>query len=263
MDESVFPVVFGIDLDAEASWLGKAAENADRPVLLSIGRYAVEEGLEPLLALLKKRGIGATFFIPGIIAERYPDSVRAIRAGGHEVGSHGHMHRSPPLLTAEEERDELFRGIDAVTAASGQRPVSWQSPAWEFTARTIPLLLEAGVTVSANFQDRDRPYRHTRDGRPLPLVECPVHWHLADAPYFTHGGQPGRVIQTHSAVLEIWRDEFAGLYERPGAYFHLTLHVQLIGHPSRLAMLERLVEFIEPHPRARFMTCAEVAAQVP
>ena len=29
MNESVFPVVFGIDLDAEASWLGKAAENAE------------------------------------------------------------------------------------------------------------------------------------------------------------------------------------------------------------------------------------------
>ena len=34
-----FPVVIGIDLDAEAIWLGRKPENAQRPVLLSHGTY--------------------------------------------------------------------------------------------------------------------------------------------------------------------------------------------------------------------------------
>ena len=33
----VFPVIYGICLDAEAIWVGKAHENAKRPVLLSHG----------------------------------------------------------------------------------------------------------------------------------------------------------------------------------------------------------------------------------
>ena len=262
MNKKTFPVAFGIDFDAEASWLGKDPDNANKPVLQSIGRYAVEEGLTPLLDLLRRQDIRATFFVPGYVADHYPSSVQAIHAAGHEIGSHGYLHRSPPLLSIDEERDELMRGIEAVSRVTGERPVAWRSASWEFSDRTIPLLIEAGVTISANFQDRDRPYRHVRDGKAISLVELPVHWHLADAPYFLYGGQPGRILLPHSAAFEVWRDEFSGLYERPGAYFHLTLHVQLIGHPSRLRMLELLIEFIHEHERATFMSASEIAETV-
>ena len=262
MNKEKFQVALGIDFDAEASWLGKAPENADKPILQSIGRYAVEEGLTPLLDLLRRRNIGATFFVPGYVADRYTKLVQVIHANGHEVGSHGYSHRSPPLLSMEEEREELLRGIEAITKATGERPVAWRSASWEFSKDTISLLLDAGVGISANFQDRDRPYRHVRDGKPIPLVELPVHWHLADAPYFLYGGQPGRILLPHSAAFEVWRDEFSGLYEKPGAYFHLTLHVQLIGHPSRLRMLDQLIEFIQGHERATFMRAQEIAETV-
>jgi len=79
-----FPVVFGICLDAEASWLGRKPENAQRPVLLSHGTYAIREGLAPLLALLQENGIKATFFVPGVTAERYPQAVKDIARHGHE-----------------------------------------------------------------------------------------------------------------------------------------------------------------------------------
>ena len=38
--------------------------------------------------------------------------------------------------------------------------------------------------------------------------------------------------------------------------------VQLIGHPGRLRMLDRLLEYMRGKPRARFMTCEAVAATV-
>ena len=47
---AAFPVIYGICLDAEAIWLGKAPENAQRPVLLSHGAYEIREGLAPLLS---------------------------------------------------------------------------------------------------------------------------------------------------------------------------------------------------------------------
>ena len=45
------------------------------------------------------------------------------------------------------------------------------------------------------------------------------------------------------------------------AYFHLV-HVQLIGHPSRLRMLDQLIEFIQGHERATFMRAQEIAETV-
>lgn len=257
-----FPVIFGICLDAEAIWLGKAPENAKRPILLSHGAFAVKEGLTPLLQLLNSHSISATFFIPGVTADRYPESVLAIHKSGHEIGSHGHGHLPPATLGAEEERSELVRGIDSLANIVGHKPTTWRSPSWEWSGRTLDLLLAEGVTVSANFHDQARPYRHERDGHKLPLVELPVQWHLADAPYFMYGGQIGRVIRSAATAEEVWKEEFSGLYSWPGAFFHLTLHVQLIGHPGRLQMLDRFIGFIKSHPRAAFMRCNEVAAEV-
>jgi peptidoglycan/xylan/chitin deacetylase (PgdA/CDA1 family) len=257
-----FPVVFGICLDAEAIWIGKAPDNAKRPVLLSHGAFAIKEGLTPLLDLLDEHGIGATFFVPGMTADRYPEAVAAIHKRGHELGSHGHGHRPPASLDADQERAELVRGIDSLAKVAGYRPATWRSPSWEWSDRTLNLLLDEGITVSANFHDRARPYRHERDGQKLPLVELPVQWHLADAPYFMYGGQIGRVIRSAADAEEVWKEEFTGLYGWPGTFFHLTLHVQLIGHPGRLRMLDHFIRFIKDHPRATFLRCREVAEGV-
>jgi peptidoglycan-N-acetylglucosamine deacetylase len=258
-----FPVVLGICLDAEAIWLGRQPENVHRQVLLSHGAFAIREGLPRLLDLLDAHAINATFFVPGITADRYSNAVREIHRRGHELASHGHGHKPVASLSAEEEKAELVRGIDALERVVAYRPVTWRSPSWEWSDRTLDLLLETGVTVSANFHDRVRPYRHERNGKPLPLVELPVQWHLADAPYFMYGGQIGRVIRSAHDVQEIWQEEFDGLYSWPGAFFHLTLHVQLIGHPGRLKMLDRFIHHVQQRSRVTFFRCRDLALTVP
>ena len=260
---SSFPVIFGICLDAEAGWSRALAAGEPRPVLMSQGAYAVQEGLEPLLNLLDHHSIVSTFFVPGQTVDRYPEAVRTIHQRGHEVASHGYDHLALIGLDQEQERDELVRGIEAITKVVGLRPVTWRAPGWELTDHTIDLLLESKISISTNFQDRSRPYRHVRDGEPIPLVELPVHWHLADAPYFLYGGGLGGTIDTSSTAFETWSEDFLGLYDdRPGSFFHLTLHVQLIGHPGRLRMVERLIKLIKSKPRSTFMRCDELAAQV-
>src|SRR5476651_2598656 len=52
----------------------------------------VEANVERILAILERRGIVATFFTLGWIAERYPAMVRRIVARGHELASHGYGH---------------------------------------------------------------------------------------------------------------------------------------------------------------------------
>ncbi len=260
---SSFPVAIGVCLDAEAIWLNKFPKGEHRPILLSHGTYAIHEGLAPLLDLFRRRGVEATFYVPGITADRWPDAARQVRDAGHEIASHTYGHLSAVGMSREDERADMLRGVDAVEAAVGVRPKTWRSASWEFSENTIDLMLEAGVRVSANYQDRSRPYRLTRDGEVLPIVELPVHWHLADAPYFLYGGLPGRAPRPASEAEAVWREEFDGLYgDRLGAFFHLTLHVQLIGHPGRLRMLDRFLGHIQDHDRAAFMTATAVAATV-
>ncbi len=263
MTNPIFPVAVGICLDAEAIWFSKVAEGEARPVMFSHGGFAIHEGLMPLLGLLDRRGVAATFYVPGVTADRYPDSIREIAGRGHELASHGYNHRATNLLPRDEERDELHRGIEALETITGIRPAAWRSPSWEFSDATMALMIEAGITISANFHDRIRPYRHMRDGAPLPVVELPVQWHLADAPYFLYGGLAGRHPRPASAAHDVWREEFIATYEdAPGAFFHLTLHVQLIAHPGRLRMLDRFLGMVAEHSKAVFQRASTIAAAV-
>jgi len=258
-----FPVAIGVCLDAEAIWLNKFPKGEHRPILLSHGTYAIHEGLEPLLEVFARHGVEATFYVPGVTADRWPDAAKRCRDAGHEIASHTYGHQTAVGMSREEERDDMLRGIDAVERAVGARPKAWRSASWEFSENTIDLMLEAGVEISANYQDRSRPYRLERDGETLPIVELPVHWHLADAPYFLYGGLPGRAPRTAAEAEAVWREEFDALYrDRPGSFFHLTLHVQLIGHPGRLAMLNHFLGHIRGHSRSRFMTASDIAATV-
>src|SRR3546814_19296972 len=96
------------------------------------------------------------------------------------------------------------------------------------------------------------------NGQPTLLLVLPVPGHLAEAPYFSSGGS-ARVIRSAGEVETIWREDFDALYQMPGTMFHLTLHVQLISHPGRLAMLDRLIRYMKGHPRVTFARVSEMS----
>jgi peptidoglycan-N-acetylglucosamine deacetylase len=208
-----------------------------------------------LLALLERHGIAATFFVPGRVGERHPDRVREILAAGHEVGLHGHTHRSPAGLSREEEERELELAR-AVLEGLGAQPVGYRSPSWEFSEHTIGLLQAHGLRYSSNFMDDIRPYTHAGTD----IVELPVQWILDDAPHFWFSGADWtRKIATVAEVESIWQEEFTGLRALGGS-FVLTMHPQVIGRPGRLGFLERFIAWVAGHDDARIATCAEIAA---
>ena len=53
----------------------------------------VERNVDVILGLLDEAHAKATFFTLGWIAERYPQVVRRIVDGGHELASHGYGHQ--------------------------------------------------------------------------------------------------------------------------------------------------------------------------
>ena len=52
----------------------------------------VERNIDHILLLLADADVRATFFTLGWIAERYPEMIRRIVDGGHELASHGYEH---------------------------------------------------------------------------------------------------------------------------------------------------------------------------
>lgn len=88
-----------------------------------------------VLAALTAADVRATFFLIGRNAERYPELVDAIRAGGHAIGNHTHDHVWLDALGRPEIDTQLTaaqRALVTLGATPGDRfrpPRGWTSEA--------------------------------------------------------------------------------------------------------------------------------------
>ena len=169
------------------------------------------------------------------------------------------VHINRPKIKKEEEREEMEKGIEAVRRATGRKPAGYRSPAAEFSAITLKLIRDYGFSYSSNFFDDDSPYLLEIDGQRSDVVEFPFAWVLDDAPFFNYSiTLPGRTMQPPSSVLEGWTAEFDMLYAEQ-RQFMLAMHPEIIGRPSRISMLERLIKHILGHPKVWFTRCDAAA----
>jgi peptidoglycan/xylan/chitin deacetylase (PgdA/CDA1 family) len=188
--------------------------------------------------------------------------VKRIAAAGHEIGIHGWIHERNSLLAEADERVLMTRAIDTLTEITGRRPVGLRTPSWDYSPNTLKLVRELGLLYDSSLMADDAPYLVLSDGEPTGVVELPVEWILDDYPYF--GMDRFSTIRPHtppSAVFEIWAAEFDQAYEE-GGLFVLTMHPHVIGHRSRIRMLERLVRHMKQRPGVWFATHEQVARYV-
>ena len=85
---------------------------------------------------------------------------------------------------------------------------------------------------------------------------------LDDAPFFQYSiVLPGRTMHPPSSVLESWKAEFDTLYAED-AMMMIGFHPQLIGQPSRLIVLERLIEHALTHSGVWIGRCDEITEDI-
>jgi peptidoglycan/xylan/chitin deacetylase (PgdA/CDA1 family) len=256
---------FTFDLDAESPILFEHPEAADWLDVMTHQAYGPRTGLPRLLRLLERRGVLATFFVPGFTAERWPDAVRSIRDAGHEIAHHGYLHEATRGTSPAEEEARLVRGLDALDRVAGIRPVGYRAPRWEMSRTLPPILARHGFRYDSGLMDADHPYRLAvapEAGAPS-LIELPVHWALDDweayayLPEITGSG----VIARPTEVLERWTLELDALAAE-GGLFVPTSHPFVSGRASRAVALEQLVEHAQAIDGLWIGTCAEIAEWV-
>jgi peptidoglycan/xylan/chitin deacetylase (PgdA/CDA1 family) len=137
--------------------------------------WSVTRALPRILAALDEAGVEATFFVEGLNAELYPDTLREIARAGHEVGLHGWCHEPWAELDAASERELLERGVTALDAL-GLRPVSFRPPGGDLTAVSLDLLRELGFRYVSPAGETVEE----RDG----LIVMPFRWEHVDAWYY-------------------------------------------------------------------------------
>lgn len=258
-------VMVTFDFDAEFLRISRAKSKGTSIGFtdFSRGQYGPYEGLSRCLDILDTTGIKSTFFVPGIVAERYSDSVCEIHRRGHEIACHGYLHESVRGISREEEVQILNRAETALERITGRKPVGHRGPESIIHPFTPGLLRERGYLYSSSMKDCDWPYLWEIDGEMLPLVELPCDITMDDFTYyyFTFSDPAVRAMYTNREVFGNWKQEFDALALEGNKLFILKLHPQMIGRASRAAMLGELISYMQAHG-AWITTCEEAAEYV-
>ena len=141
----------------------------------------VERNVNRILELLDTRGIKATFFTLGWIAERYPGLVRQLVAQGHELASHGYGHERASDLSEEAFVQDIQRAKALLEDIGGIEVLGYRAPSFSIGAANLwafDCLAGAGYKYSSSIY----PIQHD-------------HYGMPDAPRFA--------FQVRSELLEI------------------------------------------------------------
>ena len=178
----------------------------------------VERNVDRLLEILAAHDTKATFFTLGWIAERYPELVRRIVAGGHELASHGYGHQRASDLSEAEFLEDIMRAKAILEdvgacAVSGYRAPSFSigtANLWAFDC-----LSRAGYRYSSSIY----PIRHD-------------HYGMPDAPRFAYRVKP-ELIEVPITTLRVFK---RNLPSSGGGYF------RLLPYPVSRWMIKRVHE---------------------
>ncbi|MGI8688798.1 MAG: polysaccharide deacetylase family protein [Thermomicrobiales bacterium] len=237
---------------------GESVEHQDMALPLwgrySHGRYGAQVGTGNLLALFACYGVHATFFISAWDVERYPRTMEAIAAAGHEIAGSGYLHEDFSTLTVAEQEAVLKRSEAVFQSAFGQKPVGFRAPGRRLRTETRRLLAARGYRYDSSYSDDDRPYI-VADCDGNRLVELPTHEPWTDKPYYEKHRTP-------RVVAASFVDEFDATHE-VGGLFTLSIRPRGdygSGRGLRVRAIEPLLQAVREHPNTWVTTCREIAA---
>lgn len=125
----------------------------------------VEANTERILGVLAERGVRATFFVLGWVAERSPQLVRRVAASGHEVACHGFSHQLIYRQTPGEFREETLRAKRQLEDLLGAPVLGYRAASFSVTPASL-WALDTLIDAGFRYDSSVFPIRHDRYGLP-------------------------------------------------------------------------------------------------
>jgi peptidoglycan/xylan/chitin deacetylase (PgdA/CDA1 family) len=135
---------------------------AEKRVALSFDDGPSPRNTPPLLRVLQRHRVSATFFLLGLRARQFPALAAEIGAAGHEIGNHTDLHLPLPFLNSASIDREIRRGIESIESSTGVRPTYCRLPFGWYSERVLrSLRRQVQRPVLGNVYPRDsrRPGR--------------------------------------------------------------------------------------------------------
>lgn len=112
-------------------------ETPEKKVALSFDAAWGNEDTRRILDILARHDTHVTFFMTGGWVENYPEDVKAILAGGHDLGNHSEHHKNMSQLTKTECRDEIISVHQKVKELTGYDMFLFRPPYGDYDNNVI------------------------------------------------------------------------------------------------------------------------------
>lgn len=243
--------------------LAQEPRMAGREKSLSVWRYGAVRGVDRLLDVFGQQQVRATWFVPGVVAQRHATLLRRIHAAGHEIGNATWACEDFNTLPLAGQSANVRQAQAAIADTIGEAPVAFRSPWGNWAPGLAAMLAEAGFRWTSSWRGDDRPYDHPLPGPGRRLVEIPLHYELEDEPYFVFNlfppvpvGQP-RIASYRDALANLKQDIDG--FHRLGLCMPLVLHPEIVGTAGRIAVARELLVHARQTPGLWLATGREIA----
>lgn len=158
----------------------------------------IEEAVRPILDLLDKYNIKATFFVLGIVAEKYPEVVREIYDKGHEIANHAYSHKTLYELGEREFEGEIKKSVKLLESITGKKPIGFRAPSFSINNSTkwaFRILKDYGFKYDSSIF----PIKTMLYGVP----NAPLHPYRPSMANVAQEDPDGRIIEFPMTVLKL------------------------------------------------------------
>ena len=213
--------------------------------------YGNRIGFWRMLEVLDALEIKAVLAINGSAIAAYEPIARAAHERGWEFIGHGFTQKN--MQKVPDERADIARTTEAITAFTGTRPRGWLGPGLTETWETPDLLVEQGYDYVCDWVLDDEPV--VLRTRTRPIVNIPYTQECNDVAMM--------LIQHHKASEYRDRalDQFEQLHydaRNSARVMALVVHPYIMGAPHRLKYFRGILEHIRARPDVLFWTGAEI-----
>ncbi|MBI4192555.1 MAG: polysaccharide deacetylase family protein [Betaproteobacteria bacterium] len=214
------------------------------------GDLGAREGTTRLFELFENYGLRATFAVPGIMAEMYPERVKEMVRRGHEVAAHGYRHEDVTTLTLEEENRRVGLTTEILSDVCGKRPVGWyflprqgdRYPGVPLSSKSIDFLIDAEYEYLGNGMADDLPHYWVTDfASKRNILTLPYYYHFDDLYFLMFPAQGTATgLENPMSLYRNWTNELEASYRR-GRQFTIVVHPYLIALGGHLEILENIL----------------------
>ena len=224
---------------------------------LSYAKYGQTTGVWRLMDLLDREGLKAAFSVSGHAAELVPKTLKAASDAGHEMVGHGWLQDVSIPQDVESQAADIKRTLDAIEAATGQRPIGWTSQGSMGNENTLVAQdMVGGMSWNGDDASDDVPFIRKVGEKPyviLPRNNFPAN----DLILWVKPTNPPSVI------FESFKDAFDTLYEEgcngSPKWIEVVMHSHFAGRATLQPTLRKVFAYARQHERVWYTQRRDIA----